>query len=314
MEKTEELRLFRLRSSGAAIVDGYRLYMSNFRRLFRSSWVVAIGYALSVCAFTMAFISFMPNMVIAQNLYGSWAAMTNMGVLPIWMLVASILSLVATTAMAAHGYTAMSEHQATDEISIPRKWYGHISRSILQRTFAATLLMLLYAILIEWIMVGICWAGTKYLGTITGLALLCVMGLIIFALSVPLAFSITKYILTPKVSFFHNLAQTYGIGLRHWGGLFVVTLTTQIITLVFSFATELPAFILGMANMSSQMGTLQGDPAGMPGYMGWMTFIVLSIAGFVQAYILLASMFPFYYLYGSIETQENERKQIDQTT
>ena len=61
--------------------------------------------------------------------------------------------------------------------------------------------------------------------------------------------------------------------------------------------------------MSSQMGTLQGDPAGMPEYMGWMTVVVLCIAGFIQAYVQLTAMFPLYYIYGSIETAEKEARE-----
>jgi hypothetical protein len=40
--------------------------------------------------------------------------------------------------------------------------------------------------------------------------------------------------------------------------------------------------------------------------MALMAFLAFFIAGFVQAYVHLYSIFPLYYAYGSIEQQEQE--------
>jgi len=46
MEKEEKDILLKIRSSRACIRDGYRLYTSNFRRLFRWMWVLAVVFAI----------------------------------------------------------------------------------------------------------------------------------------------------------------------------------------------------------------------------------------------------------------------------
>ena len=45
MEKDKEDILLKDRSSRACISAGYRLYMSNFKRIFRASWLAAIVFA-----------------------------------------------------------------------------------------------------------------------------------------------------------------------------------------------------------------------------------------------------------------------------
>ena len=53
-----------------------------------------------------------------------------------------------------------------------------------------------------------------------------------------------------------------------------------------------------------------GDPLGMPDYLPLMTFIAFFVAGFVQAYVHLASIFPFYYAFGMAKTIETERNKM----
>ena len=79
-----------------------------------------------------------------------------------------------------------------------------------------------------------------------------------------------------------------------------------------SIVTTLPSLILLAANIQSLGGTIYGDPTGMPSYMIWMNMGVFTLAGFIQAYVNLSSLFPFYYLYGSIETQKKERKDYNE--
>ena len=46
MEKEEKDILKKIRSSRACIRDGYQLFTGNFRKLFRMTWPVAIGFAV----------------------------------------------------------------------------------------------------------------------------------------------------------------------------------------------------------------------------------------------------------------------------
>lgn len=46
MEKEEKDILKKIRSSRACISDGYQLFTGNFRKLFRMTWPVAVGFAV----------------------------------------------------------------------------------------------------------------------------------------------------------------------------------------------------------------------------------------------------------------------------
>lgn len=311
MNQNNDLQAFRLRSAGAAIADGYRLYMGNFRRLFRASWPMAIGYAVATCLFLSIGISLAPTVTIMQLMnVDPTVAIRSLGLLPIYQALATLLLFLATVGMSSYAFAAMDEHLSSGAITVPAKWYGRISWRMLWRTLVASVCFLLVFVVLQAITIALGWAGSHYLSPTAGISLFALLQLLVLATFVPFGYGGMKYMLTPKASFFPTLSATYTIGLRHWGALFVVMLITAIITTMLGYATELPAVILGMANMSSQMGTLQGDPAGMPGYMGWMTIVVLSLAGFIQAYIQLTALFPFYYLYGSIETEEGEKSAL----
>jgi hypothetical protein len=60
--------------------------------------------------------------------------------------------------------------------------------------------------------------------------------------------------------------------------------------------------------MQAQMGTLSGDKVAMPSFMTALTLVVFVIAQFLAAYILLSILFPLYYMWGSIETMEEDKK------
>lgn len=95
----------------------------------------------------------------------------------------------------------------------------------------------------------------------------------------------------------------------HFGLVFSVLFIVAVFTLLALLLTTLPAIILAIANSEAQTGVLMGDPLGMPGYMTSLTLVVFTVAGFIQAYILLSALFPTYYIYGSAVTQEKERNE-----
>ena len=99
-------------------------------------------------------------------------------------------------------------------------------------------------------------------------------------------------------------------GLRHFGTLFATFCIFLLFTAVLTLLCELPAFIIGIANIKAYAGAAAGDPLGMPDYMGTLTFAAFVIAGFIQAYVHLLTVFPLYYAYASIDTLEKERKRI----
>jgi len=146
----------------------------------------------------------------------------------------------------------------------------------------------------------------KHLSTIAlGAATLLV--LIATALFIPpVLMYLLKYILSTSKPGKPNMP------LRYWGSSIMIAIVVLIVTLLLSLVTDLPTNILTMANIQSQTGALKGDSVGMPEYMQWMNIIAFSLAGFIKAYVSLSALFPFYYLYGSIEAQEKERVELTQ--
>jgi hypothetical protein len=296
-KRNADLSLMRLRSSSAAISDGYRLYMNNFRRVFRSSWIAALVYALAMGVFVNIVITRLPMAAVVQatGQMGNPALQPMLVTTGLFLLGGSILLLAALTVLLSYGFSALGEQLATGSVTAPAKWYGRIDRLALWRTLKAALWLLVVAM--------------KFLGRLAGLMLIGGTLLLLLAALLPLAYTIMKYVLTPKSAFLAILKDTYAVGLRHWGGLFIVVLVVSIVNMLLDVVTQMPANILYAANVNSQMGALQGDPLGMPAYMGWMNIVVFTAAGFVQAYVQLSALFPLAYMYGSIETQENERSQ-----
>ena len=98
--------------------------------------------------------------------------------------------------------------------------------------------------------------------------------------------------------------------LRHLGMLLVGTIVCLFMVSILTLFTSLPTVIMMAANWESKMGVLNGDPAGMPDYVLWLSLGVFLIAGFIQAYIWMTVVGPSYMVKGSIAQQEKERNEF----
>ena len=64
MEKENENILLKSRSSQACIRDGYRFFTANFRRIFRITWPVAVGYAILSAAASALPVLISPSLLL----------------------------------------------------------------------------------------------------------------------------------------------------------------------------------------------------------------------------------------------------------
>ncbi len=96
---------------------------------------------------------------------------------------------------------------------------------------------------------------------------------------------------------------------HHFGLMFAVTFIVVVFLVFALLFTTLPAIILAVASVSAHVGVLGGDPLAMPHYIKPLSIAAFSLAGLIQAYILLAAIIPVYYAYGSAITQEQERNE-----
>jgi len=106
-----------------------------------------------------------------------------------------------------------------------------------------------------------------------------------------------------------SLSSLFKASARHWLlSLCILLIGFLVITPICLFVC-LPAIILMVASVQAQIGTLMGDPLGMPSYLSWMAGGTWLLAAFLQIYITLSLLFIGYYAYGSAETQKKEREQ-----
>ena len=286
MEKQKDDILMKVRSSRACIGAGYRLYTGNFKRIFRYSWVAALVYAL-VCS----------------------AGGTLMILRPQAVFVTVGIIMVAEALFASYGFAVLKQHQAMGIISLSTRWFN-IDTHVFVRTLKAWLCVSAILLLVGIILGGIGLAAVKMLSPYTALGCIGIVTLVAVCLLLPLMYIVPRYVLNDGVGFWLQLKAGYPVGMRRWGFIFTVAFVVTLVQMVLGLITSLPASILTLANMSSTQGLLMGDPGGMPSYIGWLAAATFLLIGFIQAFVQLSALFPTYFMYGSIDVQEQERKEF----
>lgn len=100
--------------------------------------------------------------------------------------------------------------------------------------------------------------------------------------------------------------------LRHFGGFFMTCFLGIMIVGIATFIAALPSIILIIAQFYSQLGALDGDPLGVPGYFTPLLFLVFTITSLLIIYALSWLDISLAYLYGSYKvTDEEKQKQKD---
>ena len=287
MEKDKEDILLKDRSSRACISAGYRLYLSNFKRIFRASWLAALLFAIVISA-----------------------GGTLMILRPQWTIIALPLTLIIDAMFATYGFSVLKQHQETGAIGWTAHWYS-LDTHIFARTLKAWLCMLVISAVIGCILAGVSVMAVNYLSTYTALGTLGVIALLAFILILPLTYTHIRYILKDGTNYWANLFSYYGTGMRRWGFIFLVVFMTTLIGWVCSLFTSLPAIILSLAGNEANRDFMLGDPYNLPSYIGWLSALVFLLIGFIQAYIMLSFLFPIYYMYGAIEAHEKEKNKFN---
>lgn len=99
-------------------------------------------------------------------------------------------------------------------------------------------------------------------------------------------------------------------GFRHFGGYFKTCFLGGIIITLITVVVCLPAIILIVAQLYSQLGALEGDPLGVPGYFTYLLLFVFAAVSFILCHVFAWLQFTCVYLYGSYKQQEEEKKLI----
>lgn len=303
------------RSTRSCILEGYRLYLSNFRKIFKSAWLPAVLYAICFSAITTMAVIHYPRLNISVEIDPSifMASLPTYRLILIITVVASLLSLLATTYFLAALFRLLQGHSTIGVIEIPSRWFW-FGQPVIWRVMKG-----FFATLLVWVVVGGLAGG---LGTFIEIftnkladrqlvpdgLFMWPLFIVAIALLMPTYFSMYKYILQPDLKYWPSLWTTYLEALRHWGMVFSAWLIANIVILLVSLVVLLPANILSLANFQANIGMLYGDPLGMPSYILPFTIIIMLIAGFAESFIQLTLHTILYYVYGSIETREQDRR------
>ena len=204
MEAEKKEIEIKLRSSQACIRDGYQLYTGNFKKIFRATWWLAIGFAILQAAASALPVLLSPALLLPALVLGFIAVVA-------WLIVAN---------------WRMKKRQLLKPLR-------------------------------------------------------------------PLAF---------------------GSWFRHGGKVLIVTIVCITIVAILTLLTSLPTVILMAANWQSQIGMLNGDPSGMPHQVQLMSMGVFVIAGFIQAYVWLTMIMPFYLMKGTMGIQDQEKEEFNKKT
>jgi hypothetical protein len=305
MENQKDDILLKDRSSRACIGAGYRLFTSNFKKIFRYTWFTAVIYGIVNGIYTSYMVTEYPKMFLAMTT-GQLFASENAGHTALMSLV-TLLMLLSTIWLYSHMSSLLYQHRTEGVITVSARLFQiNIDKHAILRVIAWSLVSIVLMFILSALIGGVAYfAISKQSLTLMGFTGL--LGLIILLLMIPLCYPAMHYLTTRDTKLFKILGSDYVTGFRHWGMLFTVAFVTVIFSSIILTLTTLPAVILSIANIKAQMGVVMGDPLGMPDYIGKLTLLVFSLAGFIQAYVILSIFFPAYYASGSIETQEQER-------
>ena len=101
--------------------------------------------------------------------------------------------------------------------------------------------------------------------------------------------------------------------LRHFGGFFMTCFLGIMIVGIATFIAALPSIILIIAQFYSQLGALDGDPLGVPGYFTPLLFLVFTLTSLLIIYALTWLGIALAYQYASYKVQDEEKKRLKES-
>lgn len=282
--------IYTSRSISGCLKEAAIVALSNLKRILKHTALPI--FFLSV-ALTIVLLSFVPNKQIHDY-----------GITHLWgtfiMLIVSYTMLVASAI-----WTISSAFRLIN--GTPKKV------NLLRAATIMFVLMILGIIcwgLCKLILLGVMAmhlsATTSLIVSLVAIGLFLVLCLVFL---LPFHYSFTHYLIEPSMKLRNLLMPDYAIGLRHWGFIFLSRLVTNIIIGVLVFVAMTPLVIIMFANLQNALGTLNGDTDGTPGYFQILLIVSSIMCCFISITISLWGIFVASYVYGSIATQEVERKQ-----
>ena len=322
MEKQDDLTLLKPRSYRRVLAAGFRLYTGNFRRLFKASWQMTLLYALSCGALGTLTAIKIPELSLAlmqqlTAMHGIMLETLREYIVTLLSIPALMVVTIATLALAsAPILSKLKEHKETGTITTPPHWLTaspHLMGRSLKGVFLTVLVMLIpFVVFAAFVLLAEMMSQQFVVRHwVTTLAAFILYSFIVVLFYLPLYHVLMKYVMEAPCKYWSTLGRNYGVGLRHWGLLFLVFFISGLLVFLISLVVLLPSYILSFANEQAHMGMLMGDPLGMPSHIVPLTFTTTTLCSFIHFYVGQVMLVHNYYVYGSIETREQEKKSLE---
>lgn len=322
MKKSSEELLMKNRSYNSCIATGYKLYTDNFRKIFKSSLAWGLLYAIAVSVLGTISAIQLPRLTLMTitNATYNIPLYENPEYISLGtsLLAVIIIGGLIEVVFYSSGISLLRQHQDTGNMVMPSNWFAfdiNTAWRTIKAAFFYFIISLLFIIplaLLYWYCLSDMLLQPK--DHILSLSVVGIGIILLMCLALPFCFTSTKYLLKKNGSFWAMLPKDYSTAFRHYGFILIISLISIIAVVIVSFITSLPTFIISYANYTANLGMLLGDPLGMPNYILALTAGVFFICGFIQAYVRMTFLFPAYYMYGTIETHEEEKKEILQNS
>lgn len=298
--------LIKHRSVTACMKEAYSLMTGNVKNLLKSTW-----WAFMIYAFMVAFTVYLrtPNKMLhdwgEENMMLSFCLQT---VVYLGVIVAAFL-------MGAAAWRWLTDKPFGRMLKRFTTIYLASAVVSFVVTFAATFALTCFYLTAFFTASGSAAtadsaAGSPSLLIIVLFALAIVAATALcMAVSLPFAYLTPKYMLQEKGEKLRPW-KSFKCGFRHMGSIFKMGFLGSLVILVAGILIYIPLAILIGAQVSAQMGTLEGDTVGTPSYFTFLFIVVTALLLFVFAYILHWLFISYIYLYGSIENDEMKKTEM----
>lgn len=286
MDAIKQVQLKKNRSYTSCIAESYRMFFNNLRLIFRKTWIFAL-----ICALSIA---------LHFSLYIDSLSYTEEEVKPAGVVLSLLLMLCANIAFGAR--VIMLLNGRTMKWNVVR--YTKIA---LCGLFIFFLLSIILGI-IAYMMGDTITANPEKTNYLI-MSFIAVIG-VCTLLALPLVYVIMKYFIDPDSRLHRIIFKAYMTGLRNWGFIFTTCLLTFLLVTACTIIVSIPTIIILIANSLSVAGVRYiGDPSGLPSSFAAIRFITFAVTSFISLYISIFTVFVYYFIYGSIDTRENEKKE-----
>lgn len=286
MSNIKQSTISKSRSYTACLSEANKMLFDNIRAIFGRTWT----YCTALAVVAAVYLSLYSHAMI----YGNSTALTAS------LCVLSTIMLAAEIAYYARIMFLINGR--------PMKWN-------IIRTAKLAACYICFIMLISLLFTGITYAVILAKQPVTPLQLqplLATFGAITLAISLlmlPYVYVAMKYVMEPETKLRRIIFKSYATGLRHWGLVFTALFLAALCVALCALLVSIPLFIVIAADSMSVYGVnVLGDPTGLPSYFTTIQVIVFALTFFIWAYINIFTVFVCYFLYGSIETREKEKR------